>query len=118
MEKLRFVRIGLSFAAMVMLGATHCYAADLIRVGKASATTFAFAPIELGAAKGIWAKYGLEVQSIGFGGDARLLALGGLGGLLGIAEGACHFGAVVLGQERVQPFGREPEAGGLRALAD
>jgi NitT/TauT family transport system substrate-binding protein len=47
-------------------------AADTIRVGKASATTFAFAPIEVGKAKGIWAAHGLEVESIGFGGDARL----------------------------------------------
>ena len=47
-------------------------AADTIRVGKASATTFAFAPIDIGTEKGIWAKHGLEVQSIGFGGDARL----------------------------------------------
>jgi ABC-type nitrate/sulfonate/bicarbonate transport system substrate-binding protein len=69
---LRFVRIGLSFAATVILGAAHSHAADLIRVGKASVSTFAFAPIELGTAKGVWAKYGLEVESIAFGGDARL----------------------------------------------
>ena len=72
MKKLRFVCVCSSVAATVMLGAGHSSAADLIRVGKASATTFAFAPIELGTVKGIWAKYGLEVQSIGFGGDARL----------------------------------------------
>jgi len=51
---------------------TTASAADLIRVGKASATTFAFAPIEIGKERGIWAKHNLEVQSIGFGGDARL----------------------------------------------
>src|SRR5437870_13065261 len=72
MKKLRFVCVCSSVAATVMLGAGHSSAADLIRVGKASATTFAFAPIELGTVKGIWAKYGLEVESIGFGGDARL----------------------------------------------
>src|SRR5712691_612740 len=52
--------------------ATRAPAADLIRVGKASATTFAFAPIEIGKEKGIWPRYNLEVESIGFGGDARL----------------------------------------------
>jgi ABC-type nitrate/sulfonate/bicarbonate transport system substrate-binding protein len=46
--------------------------ADTIRVGKASAGTFAFAPIDIGKEKGVWARYGLEVESIGFGGDARL----------------------------------------------
>jgi NitT/TauT family transport system substrate-binding protein len=47
-------------------------AADLIRVGKASSTTFAFAPLEIGTEKGIWAKHNLNVESIAFGGDARL----------------------------------------------
>jgi ABC-type nitrate/sulfonate/bicarbonate transport system substrate-binding protein len=47
-------------------------AADQIKVGKASATTFAFAPIEIGKEIGVWAKYNLDVESIGFGGDARL----------------------------------------------
>ena len=59
----------LAFITAATLTAT---AADRIRVGKASSTTFAFAPIEIGTKKGIWAKYGLEVESIGFGGDARL----------------------------------------------
>src|SRR4051812_41071770 len=47
-------------------------AADTIRVGKASAGTFAFAPIDVGKDRGIWAKHGLDIESIGFGGDARL----------------------------------------------
>jgi NitT/TauT family transport system substrate-binding protein len=61
------VALGISFAAIASVSA-----ADTIRVGKASATTFAFAPIEVGKARGIWAAYGLDVESIGFGGDARL----------------------------------------------
>jgi NitT/TauT family transport system substrate-binding protein len=58
--------------ATIMATATMASAADLIRVGKASATTFAFAPIEIGKEKGVWAKYNLDVESTGFGGDARL----------------------------------------------
>src|SRR5437870_3868532 len=61
-----------SLIAAMTLGTASAQASELIRVGKASATTFAFAPIEIGKARGIWAKYGLEVESIGFGGDARL----------------------------------------------
>ena len=62
------------FAGIVLAitSATAAPAADTIRVGKASATTFAFAPIEIGTEKGIWARHGLSVESIGFGGDARL----------------------------------------------
>jgi NitT/TauT family transport system substrate-binding protein len=62
-------RLVLAFAA---LGTTNATAADQIKVGKASATTFAFAPIEIGKEIGVWAKYNLDVESIGFGGDARL----------------------------------------------
>jgi ABC-type nitrate/sulfonate/bicarbonate transport system substrate-binding protein len=58
--------------ALFAAGTGAAPAADLIRVGKASSTTFAFAPIEIGTEKGIWTKYGLAVESIGFGGDARL----------------------------------------------
>jgi NitT/TauT family transport system substrate-binding protein len=61
-------------AALAIAGASTgaALAADTIRVGKASATTFAFAPIDIGKDKGIWAKHGIEAEAIGFGGDARL----------------------------------------------
>src|SRR5262252_7958388 len=58
--------------ALTTASTTIASAADLVRVGKASATTFAFAPIEIGKEIGVWAKYNLDVESIGFGGDARL----------------------------------------------
>src|SRR6266545_3656226 len=61
----------LSFA-FALTAAGPASAADLVRVGKASATTFAFAVIDIGKEKGIWAKYNLDVESTGFGGDARL----------------------------------------------
>ncbi len=66
-----FFLAGLLFATMTA-SAGGAHAADIIRVGKAAATTFAFAPIEIGKEKGIWAKYGLEVESVSFGGDARM----------------------------------------------
>jgi ABC-type nitrate/sulfonate/bicarbonate transport system substrate-binding protein len=68
MTKLVLVAVALA----ITLAGSAASAADMIRVGKASSTTFAFAPIDIGTDKGIWAKYGLEVESIGFGGDARL----------------------------------------------
>jgi ABC-type nitrate/sulfonate/bicarbonate transport system substrate-binding protein len=64
--------LAIALLALAAFGTTGAPAADLVRVGKASATTFAFAPIEIGKEKGIWAKYNLDVESIGFGGDARL----------------------------------------------
>jgi ABC-type nitrate/sulfonate/bicarbonate transport system substrate-binding protein len=58
--------------AFTAAGVASATAADHIRVGKASSTTFAFAPLEIGTAKGIWAKHNINVESIAFGGDARL----------------------------------------------
>src|SRR5258705_2300560 len=66
---LRFLVLALAFS---VAGAMSATAADQVKVGKASATTFAFAPIEIGKEIGVWAKYNLDVESIGFGGDARL----------------------------------------------
>jgi ABC-type nitrate/sulfonate/bicarbonate transport system substrate-binding protein len=62
----------IALLALAVFGTSGALAGDLVRVGKASATTFAFAPIEIGKEKGIWAKYNLDVESTGFGGDARL----------------------------------------------
>src|SRR5262249_27878860 len=84
--------------ALTAAGTAAASAADVVRVGKASATTFASAAVDVAKEKGIWAKYNLEVESTGFGGDARLqqamvadgidLALGSGPGMGFIAKGA------------------------------
>src|SRR5262245_16363694 len=61
-----------SLLALATCSVSSAFAADVVRVGKASATTFAFAVIDIGKEKGIWAKYNLDVESTAFGGDARL----------------------------------------------
>ncbi len=61
----------LLFAAVVA-GASAALAADRIRVGKSVNQPFAFAPIEIGAAEGIWAKHDLDVDVTIFAGDAKL----------------------------------------------
>lgn len=47
-------------------------AADLLRVGNVGAVAFSFVPTNVGKDTGIFAKNGLDVQIIGFGGDAKL----------------------------------------------
>ena len=47
-------------------------AADLLRVGNVGAVAFSFVPTNVGKETGIFAKNGLDVQIIGFGGDAKL----------------------------------------------
>jgi NitT/TauT family transport system substrate-binding protein len=47
-------------------------AADLLRVGNVGAVAFSFVPTNVGKEVGIFAKNGLDIQIIGFGGDAKL----------------------------------------------
>ena len=47
-------------------------AADLLRVGNVGAVAFSFVPTNVGKETGIFAKNGLDVQIIGFAGDAKL----------------------------------------------
>jgi NitT/TauT family transport system substrate-binding protein len=58
--------------ASALFGASAPMAADRVRVGKSVSQPFAFAPIEIGTAEGIWARYGLDVDVIIFAGDAKL----------------------------------------------
>ena len=57
-------------AAVASAGAAT--AVDRVRVGKSVAQPFAFAPVEIGTAEGIWAKHGLEIEVTIFAGDAKL----------------------------------------------
>jgi len=59
-------------------------AADKIRIGKSVSQPFAFAPVEIGEAEGIWAKHGLETEVTIFAGDAKLQQ--------GLVAGAVDFG--------------------------
>jgi len=56
----------------VLFAVSAAQAADKLRIGKSVSQPFAFAPIEIGAAEGIWAKHGLECEVVIFAGDAKL----------------------------------------------
>jgi ABC-type nitrate/sulfonate/bicarbonate transport system substrate-binding protein len=47
-------------------------AAEKLRVGKAVPEAFSFVPLDIGMRKGIFAKNGVEIESIAFAGDARM----------------------------------------------
>jgi NitT/TauT family transport system substrate-binding protein len=64
--------IGGLVLAVVLTGVCPAMAADKIRVGKSASQPFAFAPIEIGTAEGIWAKHGLDLEVTIFAGDAKL----------------------------------------------
>jgi ABC-type nitrate/sulfonate/bicarbonate transport system substrate-binding protein len=63
----------LAFLALALVGAAStAQAADQLRVGKPEARAFDFTPIEIGSENGIFAKYGIETESIGFGGGGKM----------------------------------------------
>src|SRR5713101_7284559 len=47
-------------------------AAETLRVGKAVPEAFSFVPLDVGMRKGMFARNGLEIESIAFTGDARM----------------------------------------------
>jgi ABC-type nitrate/sulfonate/bicarbonate transport system substrate-binding protein len=59
-------------AAILLAQAPGAQAADKIRVGKAVPYIFSFAVVEIGQEKGFFARNGLDVESIGFQGGAKL----------------------------------------------
>jgi NitT/TauT family transport system substrate-binding protein len=61
-----------SLVAAAVVAASAAPAADEVRVGKSVSQPFAFAPVEIGAAEGIWAKHDLDVETVIFAGDAKL----------------------------------------------
>ena len=60
-----------AFAIAVAL-ATPSHAADKLRVGKAVETSFPMTITDFGAANGIFAKYGLDLEIASFTGDAKM----------------------------------------------
>jgi NitT/TauT family transport system substrate-binding protein len=60
------------FTLLVMLTPAITHAADHLRIGKPEARAFDFTPVEIAAANGIFAKYDIEAESIGFGGGGKM----------------------------------------------
>jgi NitT/TauT family transport system substrate-binding protein len=58
--------------AVVAALAASAASAETLRVGKAVPEAFSFTPLDVGVRKGIFAKNGLEIESIAFTGDARM----------------------------------------------
>lgn len=59
------------FQIVLMLACPAAHAADKLRVTKPEATTFAFAFLDIGVGAGIFAKHGLEIESLNLAGAAK-----------------------------------------------
>ncbi len=69
----RFRRLVLLVALLGpwVLSPAQSSAADKLRVGKPEPTGFDFSPVEVGIETGIFPKYGIDAESVAFGGAAR-----------------------------------------------
>jgi len=95
-------------------------AADKLRVGKAVAPPFVFQPVDVGMEKGIFAKYDIEAEIIGFAGEARMhqgMTAGALDIALGSGPG---MGFIVKGvpQKAVGALYGNPDNFGIIVLPD
>jgi ABC-type nitrate/sulfonate/bicarbonate transport system substrate-binding protein len=59
-------------AMLLLLAVAPAHAADKLVVGKAAPGAFSFVPVDVGIAHGIFAKHGLDIQSVGLSGSAKL----------------------------------------------
>jgi ABC-type nitrate/sulfonate/bicarbonate transport system substrate-binding protein len=95
---LRRVAVAIFIVAAAFAIFTQARAEEPLRVGKAVPEAFSFVPLDIGIQKGFFKKYGLDVQSIAFTGDAKLqqamaagsidLGLGSGPGMAFIAKGS------------------------------
>jgi ABC-type nitrate/sulfonate/bicarbonate transport system substrate-binding protein len=95
-------------------------AADKLRVGKAVAPPFVFQPVDVGMEKGIFPKYNIECEIIGFAGEARMhqgMTAGALDIALGSGPG---MGFIVKGvpQKAVGALYGNPDNFGIIVLPD
>lgn len=73
MKAHRSVWLALGTAVLAAaLGAPPAHALDKVRFGKGFPTLFQFTPVDLGIAKGFFAKHGVEVEITNFFGDAKM----------------------------------------------
>ncbi len=89
---------GLAVAVIQALLASQAGAGEKLRVGKAVPEAFSFVPLDVGMRHGLFARHGLEIESIAFAGDARMqqamasdsldIALGSGPAMAFIAKGA------------------------------
>lgn len=67
-----FRTLALTTVAALLASSSVAAALDKVRAAKSVNTAWAFIPLDVGAAQGIWAKYGLDVEISGLQGDAKL----------------------------------------------
>ena len=69
---LRLAAVGLVAGMACSLEARLAASDETLRVGKAIALPIDFTPLDIGMAKGLYAKHGLQIEAVNFAGSAKL----------------------------------------------
>jgi NitT/TauT family transport system substrate-binding protein len=72
MRMVRYAAAAVLLLTAFILMFASSEAAELLRVGKAVPEAFSFVPLDVGIREGVFAKNGIEIQSVTFAGDARM----------------------------------------------
>ena len=119
--------LGLLLVGLQASIAMPASAAEKLRVGKAVPEAISFVPVDVGMRNGLFAKHGLDIESISFAGDARMqqamasdsldIALGSGPAMAFIAKGAPIKGvAAMAGPPLLMAIVVRP--GGAKTVAD
>lgn len=118
----------LALGLAALLSAAPAHAADKVRVSKSEATTFAFAFLEVGVKEGIYAKHGIDAETLNLAGAAKahqaLLAgsadieLGSGTELMYVAKGSPTKGVATLAGPPLGFAIMVAKDGGINSVAD
>jgi ABC-type nitrate/sulfonate/bicarbonate transport system substrate-binding protein len=115
-------------ALCVTLAATQAAVAEKLRVGKAQADSFSFVPVDIGIDLGFFKKYGVDVESSGFAGDAKLqqaiaadaidIAIGSGPALAFVAKGNPELGVAAMANQPLLLVLSVQKDGPIKSVAD
>jgi NitT/TauT family transport system substrate-binding protein len=120
---------GLVLAACVAMACgAGALAQEKLRVGKAQPDAFSFVPVDIGIEKGFFKNHGVEVESAGFAGDAKLqqaiaadaidIAIGSGPALAFVAKGNPELGVAAMANQPLLLVLSVQKDGPIHDLAD
>jgi autotransporter-associated beta strand protein len=124
----RMLVLTLSFIGALTLSCRDVLAAETLRVGKSTLTSFSYTLLEVGMQAGIFAKHGLTIESSAFGGGPRLIQAMTAGAIDIGLDGGTDMALIVKGapMKAVAPLSGAPTemaitvkaAGPVKSVAD
>jgi ABC-type nitrate/sulfonate/bicarbonate transport system substrate-binding protein len=116
----RMLVLTLSFVSALTLSCCNVLAAETLRVGKSTLTSFSYTLLEVGMQAGIFAKHGLTIESSAFGGGPRLIQATAAGAIDIGLDGGTDMALIVKGapMKAIAPLSGAPTEMVITVKAD